>query len=110
MPFGLSSRRTFGAACAFLGLVVMMTSQRPSLSVIGIGMCALAIFCLTWLVGGAAPKPSVPSPAPARGDDRVPSLDEVVAEAHRIRTGGVGARTHPALDTAVRTPAPTPGR
>ena len=101
MPFSLSGRRTFGVACAFLGLVAMMTSQRPSLSEIGIGLGALAIVCLTWFPGGSASAAPVPSTVP-KADDRAPTLDEVVAEAHRIRTGGPGARNHPALDTAVR--------
>lgn len=102
MPFSLSGRRTLGVACAFLGLVAMMTSQRPNLPEIGIGLGALAIFCLTWFLGGGASVQPVPSTVQKAADDRAPTLDEVVAEAHRIRTGGSGARNHPALDTAVR--------
>lgn len=79
-----------------------MTSPRPNLTEIGIGLGALAIFCLTWFLGGSVSTSPVPSTATKTADDRAPTLDEVVAEAHRIRTGGSGARNHPALDTAVR--------
>jgi hypothetical protein len=102
MQSSLFGARTFGAASAFLGLAVMMASQQPTAAEIGLGLCALATFSVTWMLGRSAPKPLVPSPVPAAPESAPSSVDAIVTEAYRLRSIDSGSRTHPALMAGVQ--------